>query len=108
MHFSSFFNFNTKGDNFKNKVQINVKLNMEEMDLTSAESKAAYEEIEKYVLDKYDFKISNLYIAQVKRKCGIEMGKNYNISKKENLIIPRCLKDKEEAIMNALEHFQMI
>lgn len=54
------------------------------MDLTSAESKATYEQIQNYVLEKYDFKVSTLYIAQVKRKYGLEVRKHYNISKNGN------------------------
>lgn len=87
---------------------IKVKLEMDELDLTASESKATYEEIKSYVKDKFDFKVSSLYVSQIKRKCGLEVGKNYNISKKENHPIPNCPPEKEDAIMDALYHFQMI
>ena len=64
------------------KNHISVELLLDDMDLTSAESKATYEQIQNYVLEKYDFKVSTLYIAQVKRKYGLEVRKHYNISKK--------------------------
>ena len=81
---------------------------MGEMDLTAAESKATYEEIKAYVLEKFGLKVSNLYISQVKRKCGLEVGQNYNLPKSECQKIPQCPPEKEKAIMTALEHFQMI
>ena len=87
---------------------IKVKLDMDELDITASESKATYEEIKDYVLKKNDMKVSNLYISQIKRKCGLEVGKNYNVSKKENPIVPNCPPEKEEAIREALEHFKMI
>ena len=87
---------------------INVEIELDELDLTSAESKATYEQIKEYVLDKFGFKVSTLYIAQVKKKCGIELRKNYNKSKKEKQIIPQCTQEKEDAIMDALRHFKMI
>lgn len=74
---------------------------MDELDVKATESKAAYEEIKSYMENKFDFKVSSLYIAQIKRKCGLEVGKNYNISKKENRIIPNCPPEKEDAIMDA-------
>jgi 23S rRNA (uracil1939-C5)-methyltransferase len=76
--------------------------------LTSAESKATYKEIQKYVLEKYGLKVSNLYISQVKRKCGLEVGENYNLPKSENAKQPQCPEEKEKAIRDALEHFRMI
>ena len=88
---------------------ISVTLDMDEMDLTSAESKATYEEIKKYVAEHNDgMHVSNLYIAQVKRKCGIELGENHNLPKSEDAKQPQCPKEKEEAIMEALKEFQMI
>lgn len=87
---------------------IEVKLELDEDDVTKAESKGTYENIKEYVLDKYGFKVSTLYIAQIKRKCGLELGENYNKSKKENSKVPECPKEKEEAIMDALKHFKMI
>ena len=90
------------------KQHIEVELNLDELDLTAAESKATYDEIKAYVLEKYGLKVSSLYISQVKRKCGLEVGQNYNLSKKEDAKVPQCPPEKEAAIMEALRHFQMI
>ena len=91
------------------KHHVKVKLDMDEMDITSAESKATYEEIKKYVAEHNDgMKVSNLYIAQVKRKCGIELAENFNLPKSEDARQPQCPKEKEEAIVEALKAFQMI
>lgn len=90
------------------KQHIEVELNLDELDLTAAESKATYDEIKAYVLEKYDLKVSSLYISQVKRKCGLEVGQNYNLSKKEDAKVPQCPPEKEAAIMEALKHFQML
>ena len=82
---------------------------MDEMDLTVAESKAAYEEIKKYVAEHNDgMKVSNLYIAQVKRKCGIEVGETFNLPKSEDSRQPQCPKEKEDAIVEVLKAFRMI
>ena len=78
------------------------------MDLTSAESKATYEEIKTYVLEKFGLKVSSLYISQVKRKCGLEVGDSYNQPKSENAKVPACPPEKEKAIMAALEHLGMV
>lgn len=69
---------------------INVEIELDEMDLTSAESKATYAQIKEYVWNKFQLKVSTLYIAQIKRKCGIELREHYNKSKKEKQIIPLC------------------
>lgn len=91
------------------KHHVNVKLDMDEMDLTVAESKATYEEIKKYVAEHNDgMKVSNLYIAQVKRKCGIEVRENFNLPKSEDSRQPQCPKEKEDAIVKALKAFRMI
>ena len=91
------------------KHHVNVRLDMDEMDLTAAESKATYKEIKKYVAEYNDgMKVSNLYIAQVKRKCGIELAENFNIPRSEGAKQPQCPKEKEEAIIGALKAFQMI
>ena len=87
---------------------INVELEMDEIDLTAAESKATYEEIKDYILKQSGLKVSNLYIAQVKEKCGIIERKNYKKPKNENAKQPKCPVEKEKAIRDALEHFQMI
>ena len=88
---------------------INITIELDDMDVTSAETKVTYDEIKKYVAENNDgMKVSNLYISQVKRKCGIEVGKNYNQAKSENSKQPQCPKEKEKAIVEALEHFKMI
>ena len=87
---------------------IEVDLDLDELDITSAESKATYQEIKDYVLKEFGLKVSTLYISQIKRKCGIEVGEYYNISQKENQKVPQCPKEKEDAIRAALEHFAMI
>ncbi|EPV21056.1 23S rRNA (uracil(1939)-C(5))-methyltransferase RlmD [Streptococcus agalactiae] len=87
---------------------INIEIELDELDLTSAESKATYAQIKEYVWNKFELKVSTLYIAQIKRKCGIELREHYNKSKKEKQIIPQCTPEKEEAIMDALKHFKMI
>ena len=87
---------------------IEVEIELGEMDLTSAESKATYAEIKDYVLKEHGLKVSNLYISQVKRKCGIEVGENYNLPKSEDSRQPQCPEEKEKAIKDALDHFGMI
>ena len=87
---------------------IEVDLDLDELDITSAESKATYQEIKDYVLKEFSLKVSTLYISQIKRKCGIDVGEHYNISQKENQKVPQCPKEKEDAIRAALEHFAMI
>lgn len=87
---------------------ISVEVELDELDLTSAESKATYEQIKEYILNKFGLKVSALYIAQIKKKCGIELRENYNKSKKEKQVIPQCTLEKEEAIMDALRYFKMI
>ena len=87
---------------------IEVELQMDELDLTAAESKATYEEIKDYVLEHSGLKVSNLYIAQIKQKCGIIERVNYNLPKSENSRQPKCPPEKEAAIREALEHFRMI
>ena len=87
---------------------IEVEIELDELDLTSAESKATYREIQEYVLKEHELKVSNLYISQVKRKCGIEVGENYNLSKSEDGRQPQCPVEKEKAIRDALEHFWMV
>ena len=90
------------------KNHISVELPIDDMDLTSAESKATYKEIQNYVLEKFGFKVSNLYIAQVKEKCGIKERGNYNKSKNFDSKQPVCPIEKEESIKDAFRHFQMI
>jgi 23S rRNA (uracil1939-C5)-methyltransferase len=96
--------------------KIEVDLDLDELDVTSAESKATYVEIKDYVLKEHGLKVSNLYISQVKnasksacvRKCGIEVGENYNLAKSEDAKQPNCPEEKEKSIVDALKHFGMI
>ena len=90
------------------KQHIEIDLSMDELDFTAAESKATYNEIRDYVWEHYQLKVSNLYIAQVKQKYGIIERENYNKPKSENAKQPKCPKEKEDAIVEALKHFQMI
>ena len=92
----------------KRKEHIEIEVKMDEMDLTSAESKATYEEIKAYVLEHSGLKVSSLYIAQVKQKHGIIERENYNKPKSENAKQPQCPPEKEKAITEALRHFGMI
>ena len=86
---------------------IEVDVSMDELDVTAAESKATYNEIRDYVWERYQLKVSNLYIAQVKQKYGIIERENYHKAKNENAKQPKCPKEKEDAIVEALKHFQM-
>ena len=90
------------------KRYISVELPIDEVDLTSAESKVTYKQIQNYVFETFGFKVSTLYIAQVKKKHGLEVREHYNISKNENQKVPQCPIEKEEAILDALKYFHMI
>ena len=90
------------------KQHIEINLDMDELDLTDAEKKATYQEIKDYVLEHSGLKVSSLYIAQVKQKCGIIERENYNKPKSEDAKQPQCPLDKEKAIKEALQHFGMI
>lgn len=90
------------------KQHIEVEIKMDELDLTSAESKATYDEIKAYILQKYGLKVSSLYIAQVKQKCGIIERENYNKAKSGDAKQPQCPSEKEAAIKEALIYFQML
>jgi len=93
---------------FGAKNTIDVKLDMDELDVSNAEKKATYQEIQEYVIEHSGLRVSNLYIAQVKQKCGIIERENYNKSKHEGAGRPVCPKEKEKAIRDALKHFGMI
>ena len=90
------------------KQHIEVDLSMDELDLTDAEKKATYQEIKDYVIEHTGLKVSSLYIAQVKQKCGIIERENYNKPKSEDAKQPQCPPEKEKAIKEALKHFGMI
>ena len=92
----------------KSKEHIEIEVKTDELDLTSAESKATYEEIKAYVLEHSGLNVSSLYIAQVKQKYGIIERENYNKPKSENAKQPQCPPEKEKAITEALRHFGMI
>ena len=86
---------------------INIDVDVEEM-VQDKRGLATYGQIKEYVLEKHGLKVSSLYISQVKRKCGLDVGQNYNLSKKEDAKVPQCPPEKEAAIMEALKHFQML
>ena len=90
------------------KNHISVKVDIDEMDVTAAESKATYQEIQEWVQERYGFHVSHLNIAKTKRKCGIIERQNYNLPKNEDSRSPETPKEKEEAIIEAFKHFQMI
>ena len=92
----------------KSTHHIEIELNMDELDLTAAEKKATYQEIKDYVLEKSGLKVSSLYIAQIKQKCGIIERENYNKPKSEEAKQPQCPPEKGKAIKGALKHFGMI
>jgi len=88
---------------------INVDVDVAELEGTSAETRATYEKIKKYVAENNcGMKVSSLNIAQVKRKCGLELGENFNLPKSANARQPQCTKEKEDAILKALKAFQMM
>ena len=91
----------------KSSKKIEVDLDISELDLTKAEAEATYAEIRQYVIDKYGFKVNNLYIAQVKREYGLIERINYNIGSGKNHV-PQVTPEKREAIIDALKYFQMI
>ena len=90
------------------KHHVNVTLDMDELDITSAESKATYEEIRNWVQEQYGFHVTNLNIAQIKQKHGIIERENYNKAKSEDSRQPRCPEEKINAIEDAMRHFQRI
>lgn len=91
-----------------NSEKLRVEFSLEDMDMSGFQKGATYQEIKDYVKEQTGLSVSNLYIAQVKRKCGLEVGLNYNLSKKENAKVPQCPLEKEKAIKAAFEHFKMI
>ncbi|MEE1064708.1 MAG: 23S rRNA (uracil(1939)-C(5))-methyltransferase RlmD [Acutalibacteraceae bacterium] len=91
----------------KADTHIDIKLDLSELDITAAETKSTYQEIKDYVLEKYGFKVSTLYISQVKAKCGIIERECYNKGEGKSRV-PQCPKEKEEAIMDAMRHFRMV
>ena len=88
--------------------KVKVDFSLEDMDLAEFKGKATYEQIKAYVLEQTGLKVSSLYIAQIKKKCGLDVGENFNLQKSENARQPQCTPGKEEAIMQAFKHFGMI
>jgi len=85
-----------------------VSSDLDDLDVTPAETKASYQEIKDYVFQNFGLKVSSFFIAQVKRKCGIIERENYNKGKSDGAKVPQVTPEKEEAICAALKHFQMI
>ena len=94
--------------NISTKEHVVIEVRPEELELGSLKTHGTYEEIKSYVLKKHGLKVSTLNISQVKRKCGLEVGKNYNLPKNEKSRQPQCPENKERAIVEALKHFKMI
>ena len=87
---------------------VRVEFPMEGMDMSGFQFGATYEEIKRWIEKEYGFKVPTLYIAQVKRKLGLPIGEHYNISKKDDQVVPQCPPEKEKAIIESLKHFNMI
>lgn len=88
--------------------KVKVDFSLEDMDLSEFKGKATYEQIKAYVLEQTGLKVSSLYIAQIKKKCGLDVGENFNLAKSENARQPKCTPEKEEAIMQAFKHFGIV
>ena len=88
--------------------KVKVDFSLEDMDLSEFKGKATYEQIKAYVLEQTGLKVSSLYIAQIKKKCGLDVGENFNLTKSENTRQPQCTPEKEDAIMQAFRHFGII
>ena len=88
--------------------KVKVDFSLEDMDLSEFKGKATYEQIKAYVIEQTGLRVSSLYIAQIKKKCGLDVGENFNLPKSENARQPQCTPEKEEAIMQVFKHFGMI
>ena len=88
--------------------KVKVDFSLENMDLSEFKGKATYEQIKAYVLEQTGLKVSSLYIAQIKKKCGLDVGENFNLPKSENARQPQCTPQKEEAIMQAFKNFGIV
>ena len=88
--------------------KVKVDFSLEDMDLAEFKGKATYEQIKAYVLEQTGLKVSSLYIAQIKKKCGLDVGENFNPAKSENARQPQCTPEKKDAIMQAFRHFGII
>ncbi|MBP3697664.1 MAG: 23S rRNA (uracil(1939)-C(5))-methyltransferase RlmD [Clostridia bacterium] len=87
---------------------INIELDLTKLDISINDGKPTYDQIKAYVLKKHGLKVSTLYISQIKRKYGIEVGDAYNKPKNPDSCVPQCPKEKEDAIVDALKYFKMI
>ena len=96
----------SKGDIDSKRVK--VEFSLEDMDMSEFQNGATYAQIKEYVLCKKRLKVSSLYISQVKRKCGLEVGKYYNVAKSEDAKQPQCPPEKEQVITDAFKHFGLI
>ena len=88
--------------------KVKVDFSLEDIDLSEFKGKATYEQIKAYVLEQTGLKVSSLYIAQIKKKCGLDVGENFNLPKSENARQPQCTPEKEETIMQAFKHFGIV
>ena len=88
--------------------KVKMDFSLEDMDLSEFKGKATYEQIKAYVLEQTGLKVSSLYIAQIKKKCGLDVGENFNLAKSENARQPKCTPEKEEVIMQAFKHFGIV
>lgn len=88
--------------------KVKLDFSLEDMDLSEFKGKATYEQIKAYVLEQTGLKVSSLYIAQIKKKCGLDVGENFKLPKSENARQPQCTPEKEEATMQAFKHFGII
>ena len=91
-----------------NSKKVRVEFSLEDMDMSRFQKGATYEQIKAYVLEHTGLKVSSLYISQVKRKCGLDVGQNYNLSKKEDAKVPQCPLETEVAIREAFNYFGML
>ncbi len=98
----------SKGNKASETTNVKIDFSLENLDLSELKGKATYEQIKDYVREQTGFRVSTLYISQVKRKRGLEVGKSYNKPKSEDAKQPQCTPEKEEAIMQALSHFGVI
>ncbi|CAI3208696.1 hypothetical protein CNEO2_430021 [Clostridium neonatale] len=96
----------SKGEVDSKKVR--VEFSLEDMDMSDFQDSATYAQVKDYVLEHSGLKVSNLYISQIKRKCGLEVGKNYNLPKSDDSRQPQCLPEKEKAIREAFEYFGLV
>ena len=98
----------SKGNKVPEITNVKIDFSLENLDLSELRGKATYEQIKDYVRGQTGFRVSTLYISQVKRKCGLVVGESYNKPKSEDARQPQCTPEKEEAIMQALRYYGVI